>query len=89
MNGGTSINNLDVYPNPSLNIFNISFVSDIEQTVRIKIFNLMGSEIYKEEKENFIGEYIKQINLEKYNKGVYLLEIYTQNGIVNKKLILQ
>ena len=62
---------------------------DIEQTVRIKIFNLMGSEIYKEEKENFIGEYIKQINLEKYNKGVYLLEIYTQNGIVNKKLILQ
>ena len=89
LSGGTSINNLDVYPNPSLNIFNISFVSDIEQTVRIKIFNLMGSEIYKEEKENFIGEYIKQINLEKYNKGVYLLEIYTQNGIVNKKLILQ
>ena len=27
-NGGTAINNLDVYPNPIRDIFNVSFVSE-------------------------------------------------------------
>ncbi|MBR76343.1 MAG: hypothetical protein CMD36_00270, partial [Flavobacteriales bacterium] len=31
----------------------------------------------------------KQIDLANYTKGVYFLEITTNNGVVNKKLILQ
>ena len=32
MNGGTVINNLDVYPNPTRDIFNVSFVSENSDT---------------------------------------------------------
>jgi hypothetical protein len=39
--------------------------------------------------EQFIGEYTKQINLKEYSKGIYFLEIKTDAGIINKKLILQ
>ena len=39
--------------------------------------------------EQFVGEYLKTINLNQYTKGIYLLEIITNNGTVNKKLILQ
>ena len=39
--------------------------------------------------ENFEGEYTKSFNLSEYSKGVYLLELDTDLGIVNKKLILQ
>jgi len=89
INGGVSINNLDVYPNPSTDIFNISFNSEKQQDLRIRILNIVGAEIYRENKEQFVGEYTKQISLDNYGKGIYFLEIETSAGIINKKLILQ
>ena len=70
-------------------MFNISFNSDELQDLEIRIINLVGGEVYKEDKKYFIGEYTKQINLSNYGKGVYFLEIETSSGIVNKKLVLQ
>ena len=51
--------------------------------------NLIGEIIFSENLENFEGEYTHSFNLSEYSKGVYLLELDTDNGIVNKKLILQ
>ena len=39
--------------------------------------------------QDFIGEYTKQIDLTKNAKGIYFLEIKTNDGIINKKLILE
>jgi hypothetical protein len=89
LEGGASINNLDIYPNPSRDIFNISFNSETIQDLRIRILNVVGAEVYNETKDQFIGEYTKQINLDEYGKGIYFLEIETGTGIINKKLILQ
>ena len=49
----------------------------------------MGEEIILEDLQQFVGEYTKQINLQDNAKGIYFLEIETDNGIINKKLILQ
>jgi len=89
LDGGVSINNLDVYPNPSRDLFNISFSSDKVQDLSIRILSVVGAEVYREDKQQFVGEYTKQISLDNYGKGIYFLEIQTPNGIVNKKLILQ
>ena len=89
MSGGHTIANLDVYPNPSRDLFNISFNSDIQQDLSVRILSVVGAEVYIEEKQNFIGEYTKQISLDDYGKGIYFLEIETTNGVINKKLILQ
>ena len=35
------------------------------------------------------GYYSHSFNLSEYSKGIYLLELDTDNGMVNKKLILQ
>ena len=86
---GSSIQNLIVYPNPSRDLFNISFNSEKIQDLGIRIINVIGAEVYREEKKQFVGEYIKQINLDNYDKGIYFLEIETGSGIINKKLILQ
>mgnify|MGYP001329409172 CR=1 FL=1 len=59
------------------------------QNLKLRILNIVGGEVYKEERQEFIGEYTKQINLNEYRKGVYFLEIETNNGVINKKLILQ
>ena len=86
--GGVSIANLDVYPNPSEGTFNISFSSETIQSIDIRIMNVMGEEIVSEKTEQFIGEYTKKITLENQSKGIYFLEIKTKNEIIKKKIIL-
>ena len=89
MSGGTTITNLDVYPNPTDDIFNISFVSEEIQTLSIRVLNIVGEVVYIESLEKFVGEYTKQLNIGNKSKGVYFLEISDNNGIINKKIILQ
>jgi hypothetical protein len=89
LNGGQTIKNLNVYPNPSRDIFNISFNSEEIQDLKVRILNVIGEVVYEESLEQFTGEYIKSVNLSKYVKAIYFLEIQTNDGIINKKLILQ
>jgi hypothetical protein len=89
LEGGESIANLEVYPNPSKDVFNISFTSETVQNLKLRVLNVVGEEIILEDLQKFVGEYTKQINLQDNAKGIYFLEIETDNGIVNKKLILQ
>jgi len=84
-----NILSLDIYPNPSRDVFNISFTSVQKQDLRVRIRNLIGEELISDDLQQFVGEYTKQINLEDKAKGIYLLEIETDDGIINKKLILQ
>ena len=87
--GGTAINNLDVYPNPSRDVFSVSFTSEDVQNLEVRVINVIGEVVYTENLVEFVGEYTKQVDLSTYTKGVYFLEITTDNGVINKKLILQ
>jgi len=89
LEGGSAIANLDVYPNPSRDIFNVTFTSEDVQDLEVRVINIVGEVVYTENLEQFVGEYTKAIDLATYTKGVYFLEITTNNGVVNKKLILQ
>lgn len=83
------IDKLNIYPNPSNDIFYIQFKSTINQNITLRIINIIGEEIYSEFLNDYTGEFSKNINLHNKSKGVYYLEIITSNGIINKKLILQ
>ena len=89
INNGSSLSDLNIYPNPSSGLFNISFSSDKVQDLSIRILNILGAEVYREDQQQFVGEYIKQISLDNYDKGIYFLEIEMNAGVINKKLILQ
>jgi hypothetical protein len=86
---GAAINNLSIYPNPSRDVFNISFTSEEIQNLKVRVLNLIGEELVSDNLEQFIGEYSKQIDLSNNAKGIYFLEIETNDGVINKKLILQ
>ena len=90
----TSINeigiaDLSIYPNPSEELFNIEFSSLITQDLQIRIVNIIGEVVISDNLQQFIGEYTKQIDLTNNAKGIYFLEIETNDGVVSKKLILQ
>ncbi len=63
--------------------------SEEAQDFTVRVMNMLGEEMIKEDAQQYEGEYVKSIDLNKYNKGIYLLEIITNNGTINKKLILQ
>ena len=89
LEGGAAITNLDVYPNPSRDVFNVAFTSEDVQDLEVRVINVVGEVVYTEDLQQFVGEYTKSIDLAAYTKGVYFLEITTNTGVVNKKLILQ
>jgi hypothetical protein len=89
LEGGSAIANLDVYPNPSRDIFNVTFTSEDAQDLEVRVLNVVGEVVYTENLQQFVGEYTKAIDLATYTKGIYFLEITTNDGVVNKKLILQ
>ena len=83
------IDNIQIFPNPSRDIFNITFISESLQNLKVRILNLIGEQVYAENLGKFVGLYTKQINLKEYPKAIYFLEIETDKGVINKKLILQ
>jgi hypothetical protein len=89
LEGGSAIANLDVYPNPSRDVFNVTFTSETIQDLKVRILNIIGEELINEKLEQFIGEYTKQINLEENAKAIYFLEIETNDEVINRKLVLQ
>lgn len=83
------VNGLNIYPNPSEDLFTITFNSEKAQGYKLSVLNVLGETLYAEHLNNFIGFYSKQVSLSSYSKAIYFLEIETDEGKVNKKLILQ
>ena len=76
---------VNIFPNPSSNIFNIQFNSDSE--TEIFVTNILGEQVYFESTKS-IGEFNTQIDLSNYSKGVYNLRIKLFEMIINRQLIL-
>ena len=71
-------NNIKIFPNPSSTIFKI--VSDTKID-KITLFDTLGKEILTQTQNN------NEINIEKLSKGIYLIEIFSENEKIYKKLI--
>ena len=68
------------------NTFSILFYL---RTSKKKKNGTIPKELINDNLEQFISEYTKQIDLSNNAKGIYFLEIETNDGVINKKLILQ
>jgi len=84
-----NIKRLKIYPNPSSDIINIQFKSLVAQDIRLSIINGIGELVFSDNLVDHTGDYKKQIDLKENEKGIYFLEIETNDGVINKKLILQ
>lgn len=71
-------NKLQIFPNPTKNIIHIKNNSEIE---KIKIFDYLGKEVLTQTQN------INEINIENLSKGIYLMEIQSENEKVYKKFI--
>jgi len=78
-----------VYPNPNTGEFVIEMLAPKAQGVLIKIVNVLGQEVYTEIAAMTTGISRKQIDMASYPRGIYTLQIITDEGVYNKKVIVE
>jgi hypothetical protein len=83
------LTDINLYPNPTRDVFTLSFELTEVQDVDIYVLNAMGQVMYSESLENFTGSYSEAINLTGEAKGVYMVQIATKDGVVNRRVSLQ
>jgi PKD repeat protein len=91
-NAGISESNNDysftVYPNPNNGNFFVSFTVPEKNTYTLKVIDVLGAILYKEQLTNFNGEYSKQMNLSGFAKGIYLISLSKPDNEIVKKIII-
>ncbi|MBI9037759.1 MAG: C10 family peptidase [Bacteroidales bacterium] len=83
-----TVNNFEIYPNPANNILILKFNSEENQTFLIKISDKLGKIVYKENTELFNGSFTKNIDVSNFAKGMYIISLRNEKGIINKKVII-
>jgi hypothetical protein len=81
--------NLNIYPNPTRGVFNISFVSEEIDNFEITIIDAFGKLVSTEAKQDFVGEYTKAVDLSNWPRGIYMIQIKTMESFVYKRIVLQ
>ena len=74
------LNDFEIYPNPSSNIVNVKHTHPFT----IRIFDLTGAIVYF---ENTISKSLS-FTTSKLESGMYVVELFSNNQIFRKKLIL-
>jgi hypothetical protein len=82
-------NNINISPNPSNGIFNIE-VMGLEKTFDISIEDINGRNIFNEKNIDIKSDnFIKIVDLTDFPKGIYLISITHESGVLNSKIIKQ
>ncbi|MBW8050924.1 MAG: T9SS type A sorting domain-containing protein, partial [Cytophagales bacterium] len=83
------INNLNIHPNPNTGEFIIEMEITQPKDLEIKLLNAIGQVIYEEGLNKYAGKYQKTIDVGKQATGIYTLQLLSDEGIINRKIIIE
>ncbi|HET9056654.1 MAG TPA: T9SS type A sorting domain-containing protein [Chitinophagaceae bacterium] len=76
----TSINGtvkmIKYYPNPAVTVINFEFLKGYDKSYNFQIYNFVGKKVY--ELQNVSQK--NTINLDQFNRGVYIYHLRDRNG---------
>jgi hypothetical protein len=78
----SGLNTMVVYPNPSTGVVHIKSEEPLN---RFDIYSVLGELVYSEVPA--VNKHEISINVQK--NGLYYISLYTQKGIINKKITIQ
>ena len=85
-----TLNNINVYPNPNTGVFNIELNSTISENISIKIINILGVTVYEQDNISIVGNFTKVMELSKFDKGIYFLNVEGKSGqLIRKKIVVE
>lgn len=89
IDNNTDINELNIFPNPANDVLNIVFNMSEINNVEVKLMNSAGQLVFNEALNQFSGNYTKQLNISSLATGNYMLQIVSQNGVSNRKIVVK
>ncbi|MCF8275218.1 MAG: PKD domain-containing protein [Flavobacteriales bacterium] len=78
---------LSVYPNPNTGLFTVELELDSPSEIAVELNNVLGQRVYQTNVESR-SYWRKEFDLSSYVKGVYLLRISTDSGVMQRKVII-
>ncbi|HRG59608.1 MAG TPA: GEVED domain-containing protein [Bacteroidia bacterium] len=82
---GTS---LELYPNPTSDVINLAFNGSKTQNLTVRVVNVGGQLVYADAVGQYTGQYRNVIDLSTVAKGVYFVQLITDQGTINRKVVL-
>ncbi|MBI3501255.1 MAG: T9SS type A sorting domain-containing protein, partial [Bacteroidetes bacterium] len=74
-----------IYPNPTSGVFTLEVGRQTTAARQVEIYNVYGERVYS---ESIIGRQSSVIDLRAAPSGIYFLQLKTEQGIANKKIII-
>jgi hypothetical protein len=78
-----------IYPNPTDNMFNIEISNTCNQRLEIAIYTITGKLAYRKEYEYNSAQFVKQIDMAGYTKGIYLVKIRLADSVYVRKIVVR
>ena len=88
INEQAGVKYLEIFPNPATDNIHVSFQVEEKSSLKIKLINLTGQVVFTEEQAVFSGNYQRDISVKTLPAGLYFMEITTQSGTTNKKVLV-
>jgi hypothetical protein len=82
------LKSLNYYPNPNEGEFTLTFTGS-KKPVIVRILDTKGNLKMEENMEDFNGTFNQVLNVKHFDKGSYLLQIFQQEKVLNRKLVLE
>ena len=82
-----SVINTNIYPNPNSGSFNL-VVNRSYDDFSIKIFNILGKEVYNENVDNYFKNSVKNLDLDLL-KGTYIVNLDMKDRVINIPIIIE
>jgi hypothetical protein len=79
---------LEVYPNPATNQFELVFLLSTRQDIEITMINSLGQVVYFNERKDFLGQFKETIDVSNLSKNVYFIQLKTIDKIYTEKIVV-
>ena len=80
---------LELYPNPSSGIINISVQAEDNQHFSLSVLNLQGQQIFGGEFVAEQGKYNNQIDFTYFPAGIYYVLVKSEKSVITKKVVFE
>lgn len=84
-----ALNNVNIYPNPANELFTVSIQNAPFTSILIEIVDIQGKIIFSTTDNNLNSNFNKEINTQDISKGLYYVNLKSNEGLKVYKLIIQ
>lgn len=83
------INKIEIYPNPASQNVNINIQSHKNANIQLRIFDAGGKEMFTDDIKITKGEILQKIDVSNFAKGMYIIQLTGEDGIVTDKFMVE